>query len=290
MRQIERGILYEDGYLGVTVAGMVFPHGTIMIDAPIRLEDANAWRSHLMNQRRGSNRLLILLDSHPDRSLGARTMDSTILAHQNTAEVFRTRPMIFKGINVESGAIWEIYNEAIGMRWAMPDITFSDQISLHWGGPEVSLEHHPGPSPGSSWVIIPEYQIVFIGDAVVIDQPVFLADADLDEWIESLEELRSSYKNYQLISGRGGLTDINAVQVQIKYLRKIKRGLERLANRDADPDETEKLLPSLLSDLNFASNWHELYEQRLRHGLRAYYQKVYMPKSVQEDSRIEDEA
>ena len=290
MRQIERGILYEDGYLGVTVAGMVFPHGTIMIDAPIRLEDANAWRSHLMNQRRGSNRLLILLDSHPDRALGARTMDSTILAHQNTAEVFRTRPMIFKGINVESGAIWEIYNEAIGMRWAMPDITFSDQISLHWGGPEVSLEHHPGPSPGSSWVIIPEYQIVFIGDAVVIDQPVFLADADLDEWIESLEELRSSYKNYQLISGRGGLSDINAVQVQIKYLRKIKRGLERLANRDADPDETEKLLPSLLSDLNFTPNWHELYEQRLRHGLRAYYQRVYMPKSIQEDSRIEDEA
>lgn len=289
MQQIDRSILYEDGYLGVTVAGLVFPHGTIMIDAPIRVEDANAWRSHLMNQRRGSNRLLILLDSHPDRALGARTMDSTILAHQNTAEVFRTRPMIFKGVNVESGAIWEIYNEAIGMRWAMPDITFSDQMSLHWGGPEVILEHHPGPLSGSSWVVIPEHQVVFIGDAVVIDQPVFLADADLDEWLGSLEELRNSFKNYQLISGRGGMLDVNAVQEQIKYLKKIKRGMERLANQNADPEETEKLLPALLSDLNFPLKWLDLYEQRLRYGLRAYYQRRYMPKSAQSESQIDDD-
>lgn len=289
MRQIDRSILYEDGYLGVTVAGLIFPHGTIMIDAPIRVEDANAWRSHLMNQRRGSNRLLILLDSHPDRALGARTMDSTILAHQNTAEVFRARPMIFKGVNVESGAIWEIYNEAIGMRWAMPDITFSDQMSLHWGGSEVILEHHPGPQTGSSWVIIPEYQVVFVGDAVVIDQPVFLADADLDEWLGSLEGLRNSYKDYQLISGRGGMMDVKAVQEQLKYLKKIKRGMERLANQNANPEETEKLLPALLSDFKFPSKWHDLYEQRLRHGLRAYYQRKYMPKSVLQESQVDDE-
>jgi hypothetical protein len=36
MHQIERGILYEDTYLGVTLGALVFSHGVIIIDAPIR--------------------------------------------------------------------------------------------------------------------------------------------------------------------------------------------------------------------------------------------------------------
>ncbi len=51
MQQVDRGIFYEDGYLGVTLGGLVFSHGTIMIDAPLRPEDARAWRSALLKQR-----------------------------------------------------------------------------------------------------------------------------------------------------------------------------------------------------------------------------------------------
>jgi glyoxylase-like metal-dependent hydrolase (beta-lactamase superfamily II) len=288
MKQIERGILYENAYLGVTVGGLVFPHGTIMIDAPIRVEEANLWRSQLLNQRRGSNRLLILLDSHPDRTLGARTMESTILAHQNTAEYFINLPIIFKGINVDSGALWEIYNEAIGMRWAIPDITFSERLTLHWGEPEVIIEYHPGSSSGAIWVIIPELEIIFVGDTVVLNQPVFLADADLELWLQALVELRSTYKNYRIISGRGGLTDVIAVREQIKYLRKILRAVERLAEREAEPAATEKLIPRLLKGLDYPQEWQTLYEQRLKHGLHQYYSRVYGVKNEQGQSQDED--
>ncbi len=184
MQQIERGIYYEDGYLGVTLGGLVFSHGTIMIDAPLRADEARSWRSALLNQRGGSNRLLINLDAHPDRTLGARSMECTIVAHQKIADVFRNRPTIFKGQNIETGSIWENYTDAIGVRWANPDITFTDRMSLHWGGPEVVIEHHPGPSIGATWVLIPETKVVFIGDAVVLEQPPFLANADLIAWLE----------------------------------------------------------------------------------------------------------
>ena len=289
MKQIERGILYNSSYLGVTVGGLVFPHGTIMIDSPIRIEDANAWRSQLLNQRQGSNRLLVLLDSHPDRALGVRAMDSTVVAHKETAEVFDNQPMIFKGINVESGAIWEIYNEAIGMRWTMPDITFTDQLSLNWGGHEVILESHPGPTSGSIWVFIHDLQIVFIGDTVLLNQPVFLADADLESWIESLDELKSRYKKYTFICGRGGVADLKAVQAQSRYVKRVKRAVERLAGREAPPEETEKLVPNLLKGLDFASKWQELYTQRLKHGLSQYYTRNYWTDDIKDASHEGEE-
>ena len=72
MHQINHGIYYEDTYLGVTLGAMVFNQGTILIDAPLRPEDARAWRSVLHNVRGGSSRLMISLDAHLDRTLGAR--------------------------------------------------------------------------------------------------------------------------------------------------------------------------------------------------------------------------
>jgi glyoxylase-like metal-dependent hydrolase (beta-lactamase superfamily II) len=184
----------------------------------------------LFNQRRGSNRLLVLLDAHPDRTLGARTMECTILAHQQAAEIFRNRPMIFKGLNAESGALWETYSEAIGMRWTVPDITFLERMVLHWGGPDIILEHRPGPSAGAVWVIIPELQIIFVGDAIAVDQPVFLAEADMEAWLAALDELKNTYKDYKIISGRGGMVDLvailrvwNAFQRAVRHLTRLQR-------------------------------------------------------------------
>ena len=84
MQQIKPGIYFEDQHLGVTLGALVYSHGTVLIDAPLRPEDARSWRSGLLSQRGGIGRLLVLLDAHPDRSLGARSLESTILVHQET--------------------------------------------------------------------------------------------------------------------------------------------------------------------------------------------------------------
>jgi glyoxylase-like metal-dependent hydrolase (beta-lactamase superfamily II) len=288
MQQIKRGIYYENTYLGVTLGALVFSHGIIMIDAPLRPEDARSWRSSLLNLRGGTNRLLVCLDAHLDRTLGARAMDCTIVAHQKTAHVFRSRPTIFKGQSVESGADWESYNDAIGTRWAAPDITFSDNMSLFWGGPEVLLEHHPGPAAGAIWAIIPEEKVVFVGDAIQLDQPPFLSNSDLPAWIESLDILLDSFKDYIVISGRGGPASYEVLRAQHRYLKNVMKGLERLAKHNASPEATEDLIPSLLSDLHFPPDRQEQYNQRLRSGLYQYYARHYRPASGIEQMHFDD--
>ncbi len=287
MQQIKQGIYYEDGYLGVTLGALVLPFGTVLIDAPLRPEDARSWRSSLINQRGGSNRVLISLDAHIDRTLGARTMECTIIAHQKAAQIFRNRPTIFKGQGFESGAEWETYLDAIGTRWATPDITFTDRLELHWGGADVVLEHHPGPTYGASWVIIPDEQIVFVGDAIVLNQPPFLANADLDPWIENLDLLATKYANFLVISGRGGPAAHEVVRAQLKSQKSILKGFERLARRNASPESTESLINNILADSGFAAEKTEQYAQRLRMGLYQYYVRHYRPTNQLEEEGME---
>jgi glyoxylase-like metal-dependent hydrolase (beta-lactamase superfamily II) len=289
MQQVDRGILYEDTFQGVTLGGLVFSYGAIMIDAPLRLEDARSWRSALLNQRGGSNRVLVNLDAHPDRTLGAKLLDCTIIAHYKTAQVFRNRPTIFKGQSAPTGSAWETYSEAIGMRWAPPDITFTQKMSLHWGGPEVVLEHHPGPMAGSTWVIIPAEKVIFVGDTIVVNQPPFFANADLDEWQQSLEYLTENFSDYLIVAGRGGLATKKVILNQIQLIKNAARGIEKLVKRNAGPEATADLVPSLLADFSFDFEWKDFYTQRLNYGLYQYYAHHYRPSSSLEPPAMEED-
>jgi cyclase len=233
--------------------------------------------------------LLVSLDAHPDRTLGARTMDCTILAHQKAAQVFRNRPTIFKGQNAESGSDWETYDDAIGMRWSSPDITFTERISLHWGGPEVILEHHPGPTPGSIWVIIPEAKVVFVGDTVVLNQPPFFAYADLDNWTSNIALLLDNYIDFVIVSGRGGPVTLEDIYTQQEVLKQALEGLENLAKKGAVPEDTQSLLPALLPYYEGDPELSERYAQRLRNGLYQSFVRRYRPSSAVGHSEMESE-
>lgn len=277
MKKIDNGIYYENAYPGVTLGVIFCSQATILVDAPLRAEDARSWLASLLNLEKTTKRILVNLDAHPDRTLGNRHLESTIIMQQRTAQVFRSRPSIFKGQNANTGSEWEFFDEVLGIRWTGADITFTQRIFLHYGDQEVIFEYHPGPSAGSSWVSIPSAQVLFVGDTVLRDQPPFLANADLPLWIDVLGELSKYYRDYKIISGRGGLVTLDDINAQQKHLKKILRGLERLAKRNVAPDSVEGLVSNLLSDHSFPSKYKGLYTTRYMHGLYQYYTKRYRP-------------
>ncbi len=283
MEQIDNGIYYDNTFPGVTLGAIVAPYGTIMIDSPLRNEDARTWRAMLLNMGISTKRYLVNLDAHPDRTLGSRALESTVIAHINTAEELRFRPSVFKGQNLISGADWEINDQVIGTRWVYPIITFDQHLLLHLDTIELVLEHHSGPTTGSIWAIIPSAKIIFVGDTVVPDQPPFLAQADLPSWIESLNLLVKDYRNYTIISGRGGIVETEVIRSQRTFLNKTLNSLERLANRESPPDKTERIVKRLLKDFTIPPQRRNQYTHRLRHGLFQYYSNHYIPGKVEEN-------
>ncbi len=285
MQSIASNIYYETTYPGVTLGAVIMPRGTLIIDAPIRAEDARVWKSVLLTHSRGTHRLLINLDGHADRTLGARYMDCTVMAQEEVLEAFNSRTSVFKGHSTGSSAEWENYPEVSGTRWSIPSLTFSERIVFHWGeNEEIVIEYRPGPSFGSSWVIVPSQKVVFIGDTIVLDQPPYLAMADLPNWINTISELRTPrYRNYTFISGRGGPVSIEYVREQHEQLKSLHKKLESLADKDATYLETESLIQPYLSKLEYPAALHNSYEQRLRYGLEQYYQRHYGPEETEEE-------
>ncbi|MEW5939765.1 MAG: MBL fold metallo-hydrolase, partial [Chloroflexota bacterium] len=280
MQSIAPKVFIEDSFPGVTLGAIAAPRGLIQIDAPPSTDDSRAWRASLMNVGAGADRLLVNLDSHPDRTLGARAMDCTIVAHEKTAEVFRNRPTTFKAQGDETGANWEGIPGLGSVRWAPPEISFTETLTLHWGDNPILLEHHPGPTSGAIWVILPVEKIVFVGDLVAKNQPPFLSHADLPAWIEALKILAGpDYKGYTIVSGRGGSVQAQAVKTQLDAVKHIHDRMEKLAARNAAPEATEKLVDGLLGGYKAPAAKQKHFAQRLRYGLIHYYVRRYRPSS-----------
>ena len=284
MQSIANKVFIEDSFPGVTLGAISTPRGLIQIDAPPSPDDSRTWRASLMNVGAGPDRVLVNLDSHPDRTLGARAMDCIIIAHEKTAQAFRNRPTTFKAQGDETGANWESIPGLGSVRWAPPEISFTHDMTLHWGEEPILLEHHPGPAAGAIWVILPSEKIVFVGDLVLKGQPPFLSNANLPNWIDSLKELMSAdFKGYTIVSGRGGTVTQAVIKTQLDAIKHLHDRIEKLSARNAAPESTEKLVDILFSGYKIPVVRQKNYIQRLRYGLRHYYVRHYHPTNGVDD-------
>ncbi len=276
MQQILEHVYIEQAYPGVVLGAITTPHGLILIDAPFRPDDIRAWRSALLNLGGGVERLLVNLDVHADRTIGSRAMECTVIGHEKMAEVFRNRPMTFKAQGADTGADWEYHNGLGSVRWAPPEISFTQRAQIYWGDEPLLLEYHPGPAAGAIWAILNHKRVIFLGDAVVVNQPPFLAGADIPNWLDSLQYLLSQeFQNHLLINGRDGLITQKHVRQQIDFLKIVQGKIEHLGSRKGEPGETAAWIPELLGRLEFPQERKMQYTQRLKWGLEQYYNRHF---------------
>jgi len=284
MDSISKQVFIEEQYPGVTLGVISTSQGLILIDAPPSPEDGRSWRAALMGLGGGPERILINLDPHPDRTVGVRAMDCSVIAQEKTALVFRNRPNIFKAQGDDTGADWESIPGLTGIRWVFPEISFTHTMTLHWDNTPILLENQPGPHPGAIWVILPEQKIVFVGDTVLKNQPSFLAQANLPSWLESLALLQSKqYSNYTVISGRDGVVNAVVIKSQVDFIKDVHKRLEKLSQKAQKPDMTEGLVQPLLSNFKVSSAHQKQYSHRLRYGLRHYYARHYQSNNSNTD-------
>lgn len=276
MQEISQDIFIETFYAGTTIGAINAPHGLILIDAPIKMEDARLWRSTLLNLGGGVDRLLINLDAHPDRTLGARSMECTVVGHETMAQVFRNRPNTFKAQGSETGSEWEQAANLGSIRWNPPEISFTDILNVYWGDKPIVLETRPGPNTGSIWVCLPEDKVIFFGDLVVNNQPPFLSYAALDDWMDNLQVLLTPpYREYFFVGGRDALVSYEDIRRQLAFLEEIKNQVEILKKSNDTPGLIEKIIPGLLEKFTFPVEKTNQYRQRLRWGLNHLHQRSY---------------
>lgn len=280
MEEIANNIFIEQSYPGVVLAVLKLSHGVLMVDAPFRVEDQLTWQAKLMSLGGGVDRLLVMLDTHIDRTLGIRAMETNVLGHENAVEIMRNRPTTARGQDSDAGADWEPFNLPVSIRWAVPDMTYSDQVKIYWDEAPVVVTHQPGSHFAGSWLLYAAEKVIFVGDSVVLGQPPFLAWSELDRWLEDLAWLGSDeFKGYKIVSSRNGVITKRYVEKMAHLLTQIKAVVEDLAGNNNRMDAIIKAVPLLLKKLNFDKELKELYENRLIWGLEQYLRRHYPEKN-----------
>ena len=285
MQEIVDRIFIETHYPGVTLGAISRDHGLVLVDSPFRQDDTRSWRSSLLNLGGGVARILVQMDAHIDRSMGAKAMECTILSHIEAANVFQNRPASIKAQTVDAGAEWENYNGLGSIRWGTPHITFSDHMTLHWDENPIELNYKPGIADGSIWVDLPVEKVLFVGDAVVSKQTPFLGEADLPVWIEHLKSLFvDKYQEYFFVSGRSGLVTMEDIHNQVEFLTDVNDKVQELADQKSSLDAIGRLVPDLMKKLtNIPTKQYELHEKRLTYGLQMYYAQRYLEKQSKKE-------
>ena len=173
---------------------------------------------------------------------------------------------------------WEQSGNLGTIRWAPPEITFSEKLQIHWDGFPVNLEYHPGSSTGSIWVVLPEQKVIFLGDSVTNNQPPFLSDSNIPVWLDTLQELlKKKYLEYIFISGRGGIIVQDQINQFVRFLKKTNRSLESLARKKLPAEKTVQVANKLINEFNFPNKYQNIYLNRLKWGLFQYYAKNHFP-------------
>lgn len=274
MEEIGNHVFMENSYAGVALGAIELDQGLLLIDSPLTAADQQSWRRQTGQLCERTERIVLMLDTHIDRTVGLSAMGGTVLGHDNAVEILSSRPVPLRSQDLAAGSEIEAVNLPANERWALPAMTFSQDIQFHLDGNPVQISHRPGGHLAGCWVHFDQAKIIFVGDSIVEHQPPFLAWADLDAWLAELAELQAEpWAAYRIISSRSGLIRRKAIEKQAQFIQQIKECLPDLVGQEDREGAIADLLPGLLRKISFDRKMTNLYRRRLAYGLSGYLKR-----------------
>jgi len=272
MKKIASEIYVSIEYPGVNVGFIVVPAGVIAVDVPTLPQDARAWRQRVVEATGGPILYTVVTDAHPDRLLSAGLLGAPVVAARG----------VYDYASAYTDGFWRSLIDRWGRRHpdaadglaeakaSLPEIMFTSRVTLHKGGRDITVEQVDGSTPGSAWIHLPEQDVLFTGDTLVVDTHPFLdATPDTKAWLDTLTSLRRPrFSNTTIVPGRGPLCEQADTRPLSKYIalaRRRARSLHRSSD-EARADMTG-VVTEMLPLFPVPEGERELIQRRIKAGL-----------------------
>jgi glyoxylase-like metal-dependent hydrolase (beta-lactamase superfamily II) len=224
----------------------------------------------------------LLTDAHPDRLLSAG-----ILSGSGEAPIVASRAA-FDRASAYTDGFWrgvveswarrfpEVANDLTGMRGVLPEILFTQDLTLHSGEMGVTVRCVPGSAPGSAWVRLPEQDVLFTGDTLVVDiPPIMSATPDTKAWLNTLTSLRrSTFSETILVPGRGPLCDQSATLPLSEYIALARRRVRSLHTAGQARPGMAAVMAEMLSLFSIPEDRYDSAQRRVKAGLDRLYEEL----------------
>jgi cyclase len=232
MREIAPGIYLETDQRGANYAGIVSDEGIVVIDAPMVPKQAMAFRDALRDVSGGKPFLYVInTDHHRGHILGDQFFAPTpVIAHDIAWKHMKGYGDNFKQRVVDSFKREpEVQAQFTDIQIVIPRVTFSHRLDIVKSGRDIRIIRVGGHTAATSVVWLPEEKVLFVGDAVWVEQHPYMAQANSKEWLDGLTYIRK-LKADRIVPGRGQVCGREATDRMSEYIR-FMRGRVRMYHR-----------------------------------------------------------
>ena len=221
----------------------------ILVTDPINANAAQWLKAELKKRFDKPIKYLVYSHDHVDHIAGGEVFDTaTVIAHENAKS--------------------DIIGERRPTR--VPDITFSDTMTIELGGQVVELSY-VGPSHSDNMIVMnfPAERVLFAVDFIPIKSLPWktLTDAYLPQWIDTVRKVEAM--DFEtLIPGHGSpgdKSDVTAFRVYMEELYAAVLGAAR------DGQTLEQMQQSIV--LENYSGWHN-YDKQFAQNIEGMYKQI----------------
>jgi glyoxylase-like metal-dependent hydrolase (beta-lactamase superfamily II) len=311
METIGANVFVETVYPGVNTGCIISREGSICVDTPFLPGEAQRWATLIRSLGGAPIRFVIYTNGQRDRILGTQYLleSEPFSGHPQAPAVqqvsgpqrilFPTPPArpvperrqrTTKGAVVAQRQAWNQVKEyqtegfkqslldTFGdrdpdmekLQIILPQVTFSEQIRIFVG--EVTAVLLAAAS-GVAWVWLPQQQVLFVGDTLVVGTHPPLNAMNIREWLTALERLRRepAFQDAVIVPGRGPVTDADAASALINYLHMAFFETRRVYRSGRPKGELNEIAGELLGHFPVADGQRERVQRQIKLGLDDLY-------------------
>ncbi len=282
MQEIAPGIFVESAYPPYNVSLIVTEHGPIVIDIPPRPSHAWAWQQQV-EELAGKPRYAVLTDASLERQIAASLWDTPLIAAEAMLRALTVydergwRDMLQAYVAQHT----EEADELLRIRPHPPTLAFDKHFLLHYRTPPLEFESVAGGAPGSLWLTVPEHDLLFAGDTIIVDEPALLERTpDSKAWLNTLGALARRSTIRHIMPGRGKAPiQHNAIEAQREFMRVMRRTARTLAGNN------NFRLVQCAQDLGqtFYNAQGQKAVRRIRAGLEHLVAEIHQAKSMPDE-------
>jgi cyclase len=135
----------------------------------------------------------------------------------------------------------EVQAQLTDIQIVVPKVTFSHRLDIVRGGRDIRIIRVGGHTAATSVIWLPDERLLFVGDAVWVDQHPYMAQANSKEWLDGLTYIRK-LKADRIVPGRGPICGREATERMSEYIRFMRSRVRMYHRQGKSKQETAATL------------------------------------------------
>ncbi len=273
MQEIANDVFVEFDYEGANCGLVLTDEGAIVIDTPIIPQEARDWTAQVASK---TDKILFVFntDHHRAHILGNQYFNAPVLAHEYAWKEMASYKDTFiertQNLYKKQPEIQKQFSETSIVK---PELTFTGHLTMEKGGKSLHFVYLGGHTPATSGLYIPDVNILFAGDLVVVNEHPALGQCNSKEWLEQLLWLKQQ-KLHAIVPGHGELCNIEAVEPMRCYIRTMRARVRNQYKQGRTKAESAVVISQMIDMFPYPPKRKSFIEKRIRAGVSRIYDEM----------------